>query len=179
MNRLTGADVANALMLLSVDLGDAEPTSEQIDVRLAMMARGEDAMDTTRADALLNAPAPEYLRHIAPLLDMVKDRPAIQEDVEAQVSTVALSHPLDDVTQVEVRPLTGKDYRLALSDYQSVPRIAAMTGLTIDQVKRLDIADWRAIGDATAPFVLSVWEALLPGGDSWQASSDTALTSPE
>ena len=177
MRRLKGKDSQTVQMILDVLLDGAVPTREQIDVRLAMLVHNEDIADDERALELLDGPVEVYLAYIQPVLDTLRNGPEAKDNADGSV-TLTLAHPEPGLETVTVRPLKGRDWRLALSERQELNRLSAMTGLPQDALSRMDFADYNGIAAASLPFVQSVWGALMDGGLLSPTSSEEAQTSP-
>ena len=160
--RLTGADVMTVFLLL--DGEGAEITAEVVELRLAMILHGDDPADVGKAEAILTGPGPVYLEYVAPVLLQQRPGPEVSDAPDGVSRVIHLTHPLDDLPTVTVSPLQGRHWRLALSEFSTIARICAMTGLSREQVRHLDFADLNGIETACRPFVGSILETLISGG---------------
>ena len=162
---LHARDIQAVEIMLDGLYGEVEHDDEEINVRLAMLAHGDDPMDVARADELLNGPADVYTAYLSCLLH--ENRSAAYVFAPDQQSATVEA----EGETYTVRPLTGRQWRLAMSRANRFDRIAAMTGMTREKVLALPLGIFNGLEDAARPFVLRVWTSLNIGQHSSGGSS--------
>ena len=148
---------------------------DQMLVRLAMLLHDEDPTDMARADELLNGTASAYMKYALPIIDLNGAIPAATMADDGTYQTVVLPASSRTVT---IQPLTGRQWRLAMTDAVRVNRVGAMSGLDVSDCLELNLLDYLTLEAATVPFVSEVLATLTSGGDSSGSSSKQELDSP-
>ena len=154
---LTGQSVRDVMTIITEDQLDSQG-DQGVHVRLAMLARGDNPVDNAKVIAVLEMPAPEYLDYIGPYMEAVK-RDA-QATVEADGSVTVHLESVGDVT---VKHLLGREMNVMFSDFQRIPRMAAMTQLTLEQIHALSLWEFAALEQAMSPFVSEVLMKVFGG----------------
>lgn len=126
-------------------------------VRLAMLAKGENPADSDLVGEIINWPAPDYLDYIEPYTQAIARDAQATFNEDGTVSVV-----LDDRTVV-VRHLKGREVPLLLSDSNRVPRMVAMTDLTLEEVHALPLWAFAALEGAMRPLVSAVLTKIVGG----------------
>lgn len=157
MADLTGLSVHQVMTIITEDELDAEG-HQGVHIRLAMLARGDNPVDTAKVVTILTMPAPEYLDYLAPYYEAVAKTAQATNEVDGSVTV-----HLDSVEAVTVKHLTGRDIHLMFSDFNRIPRMVAMTGLTVEQIHGLPLWEYAAVEQAMSPFVSEVLKRVLGG----------------
>ena len=168
-------DIQSYLDSLTDLYPEIDEDQDQILVRLAMLAHDEDPTNMARADVLLNGPGFEYVTYIVGYIRFNNRVPEATMSEDGTYQTVVLP---DDGRTITIRPLTGREWRLATTDTQRLNRTAVMSGLTAEDCQGLSLLDYLTVEGATVPFVSAVLEALMTGGLSRQSLSKQDLDSP-
>ena len=132
--QITGKD----LLRLS-HLPDPDGELANLDLRLAMLSRGEDPANWSRVVEINDLDyETDFLDYLDPLLEQMADR--TEPEYHDGQATVQLRHPAQGgAEQVAVRSLKGRDRRLLNEGSNSVEAhqgmMARMCGLSDDQVR--------------------------------------------
>lgn len=162
MTRLTGKDLEEARDLMRERKGGEPPTNTEVEAVLRHLHGGGDLMDLAVVDEMLEADADVYAGWVSEFWTAYPPTAAGEGG-----TTLTLAHPATGLQQViTVRQLKGRDMDLALHNGASSRRLALMTGLEADQVRRMDLADVMGLEAAAAPFLTRVLRALNRGGAS-------------
>ena len=154
---------------------EIDEDQDQMLVRLAMLLHDEDPTNMARADELLNGPAPAYVEYVGPVIDLNNSPPAAVLSDDGATYSVVLP---EDGRTVTIRQLTGREWRLAMTDARRLVRTAVMSGLSAEECGELSLLDYLTAEVATVPFLSEVLEALTIGGDSPPDSSEGESESP-
>ena len=164
------AAVQAHLQSLTALYPEIDEDQDQMLVRLAMLLHGEDPTDMSRADELLNGNGAAYVAYAAPIIDLNAQTPDAQPSPDGAERIVTL--PVSN-REITIKPLTGRQWRLGLTDAQRLPRTAVMSGLTIEECGQLSLLDYLTVEKACVPFLSDIWKALTSGGDSALSSGET------
>lgn len=178
INDLKGKHLAAVqahLQSLTILYPEIDEDQDQMLVRLAMLLHDEDPTNIGRADELLDSPAGVYLAYTSPIINLNGAAPAATLSADGTHGKVTLPMSGKAVT---VNPLTGRQWRLGLTDAQRLPRTALMCGLEIEDCQEMGLLDYLTLEKATVPFVREVWIALGIGGGSSASSSESKSDSP-
>ena len=162
MNRLTGQDLEDVMALLRERRTNREPAQVEVEAVLRHLHGGGDLMDLATVEEMLEGDADAYAEWVVEFWEAYPPTA-----VEPDGKTIKLVHPLEGLPKtVTIRQLRGRDMDLALTNRQRLTRIALMTGLEAEQVRRLDLADVLGVESAAAPFLTRIFRALNRGGTS-------------
>lgn len=156
MTELTGADFERVIAATPYDDFEGADADQRITVRLAMLCRGEDLLDTARVDAVLDMDIEDYLDYIGPVLRQRRPRYPVRENGDR---TLVLSLPRWDVV---IRPLKGREAHL-LWGVSHLPRMMAMTSLSEAELRDLPYGEYVQVEAACAPLVQSALTAAAGG----------------
>ena len=169
ITRLTGKDLDDVMDLLRARRVDRDPTQTEIEAMLRHLHGGGDLLDLAEVEEKLEADADLFAEWVAVFWEAYPPTAA-----ETDGTTVKLSHPVEGIPKaLTVRQLKGRDMNMALTNRARIVRVALMTGLEAEQVRKMDLADVLGLEVAGAPFLSKVFRALNLGGTTSAGSSST------
>lgn len=141
-------------------LPDEDGPLANVDVRLAMIVRGEHPADWDRVKEINDLDYTDFMDYQDPLQEQMADRnePDYAFDPSGiRAGRVRLRHPWQDgPEEVTVKPLKGRDRRL-MDDGNPVvvhqALMCRMTGLSAGEVVQLRLGDYQAVSEAMQPFL--------------------------
>ena len=163
------------LQSLTILYPEIDEDQDQMLVRLAMLLHDEDPTNMTRANELLDSSGAVYVAYVNPIIDLNSLPPSATLSDDGTYHTVVLP---EDGRTITIRPLTGRQWRLALTDAHRLARTAAMSGLSTEECQALSLLDYLTIEIGTLPFVTEVLTALTIGGGSSPDLSEEESASP-
>ena len=160
--RLRGRHLESVMTLLGERNKDRDPMQVEIEALLRHLHGGGELLDLAAPEEMLEGDADVYAEWMVPFWESYAPTSAA-----ADGKTVELAHPVEGIPKsVTVSQLKGRDMNLALTNRSRLQRTALMTGLELEQVRRMDLADVLGLETAAAPFLRRILRALNSGGTS-------------